>query len=240
MSCIYRVPEAGLIVSMKHVRSADDVPACKHCECQLETVSCNSPLLLLLLLLLLLHQVPSELPQTAKLMPQLSSTFESGSRQPYTLCIARGRTARAAFNVTGARGSGRRGARVTLNSGEPSTNSVVLQSETVGLKSGQKCYAQVWARSGNKGSRLTTRLFRASAAGTTSGGRLAVFRADQHRSDGSIAGEKESRLQRGSYCLHVLGPVDIKTSTDYAVQLDFGLVQSGSSVDIDDVEVYCV
>lgn len=187
-----------------------------------------------------LGQVPSELPQTAKLISQMSTTFEPGSRQPYTLGLARGRSARAAFKVTGARGSGVRGAHVSLIAGAPSTSAVVLQSEAVGLKAGQKCYMQLWARAGSRGVRMTLRMFRASAAGTASGGKLAVFRADQHRSDGAIAGEREVRLQRGGYCLHVLGTVEIRAGADYVVQLDFGLVQSGTSVDIDDVEVYCV
>lgn len=187
-----------------------------------------------------LGQVPSELPQAAKLIPQMSSTFEPGSRQPYTLGLARGRSARAAFNVTGARGSGVRGARASLIAGAPSTSAVVLQSEAVGLRAGQKCYVQLWARAGSRGVRMTLRMFRASAAGTASGGKLAVFRADQHRSDGANAGEREVRLQRGGYCLHVSGTVEIRAGADYAVQLDFGLVQSGTSVDIDDVEVYCV
>lgn len=189
-----------------------------------------------------LGEVPVDYPQEAKLVWEMSTTFEPGTKQPYKLSLINGRTAKAKFDAPAAKGTGSNGARVTVTNGPPSASSITLQSEPVYLKAGQKCYVQLWARASNKESTMTAYFFKAYAAGTVTEGakKLDVLQADKHRSDGVIAEEQTMHLPEGSYCLNLMGPVEIKSSGSYALQLDLGSAKAGTTVDIDDIEVYVV
>ncbi|WIA15217.1 hypothetical protein OEZ85_001895 [Tetradesmus obliquus] len=190
-----------------------------------------------------LGQVPVDYPQDAQLIPEMGTTFEAGSKQPFKLGLSNGRTATAKFAAPAARGTGAYGARVTVTNGPAAAGTITLHSEAAQLKGGTRCYVQLWARASGKDSTLTAVFFKADAAGTvTEKGqkRLAVFDAGKHTSDGAVVEDQTMHLVEGSYCLNLMGPVEVKDAGSYALQLDLGAAKAGATIDIDDVEVYCV
>jgi hypothetical protein len=173
----------------------------------------------------------------------MSTTFEAGSKQPFKLGLTNGHTAAVKFAAPAARGTGANGARVTVANGPAAAGTITLQSEQAYLKAGQKCYVQLWARASGKDSTLTAVFIKADAAGTVmekGQKRMAVFDASKHRSDGAIIEDQTMNLVEGSYCLNLMGPVEVKEGGSYALQLDLGSAKAGATIDIDDVEVYCV
>ncbi|KAF6264122.1 hypothetical protein COO60DRAFT_220181 [Scenedesmus sp. NREL 46B-D3] len=190
-----------------------------------------------------LGQAPVDYPQDAQLVQEMSSTFEAGSKQPFKLGLTNGRKAAAKFAAPAAKGTGANGARVTVTNGPAAAGTITLQSEQAYLKGGQRCYVQLWARARGKDSTLTAYLFKADTAGTImerGRQRMAIFDAAQHRSNGTIAEEQTMKVLEGHYCLNLMGPVEIRDGGSYALQLDLGSAKAGATIDIDDVEVYCV
>jgi hypothetical protein len=190
-----------------------------------------------------LGEIPVDYPQDARLIPEMSTTFESGSKQPFKFGLTNGRTAAVKFAAPAARGTGANGARGTVTNGPAAAGTITLQSEQAYLEAGQKCYVQLWARASGKDSTLTAYFFKADSAGTImekGQKRLAVFDASKHSSDGAIAEDQTMNLKEGHYCLNLMGPVEVRDDGSYALQLDLGSAKAGATIDIDDVEVYCV
>ncbi|KAF8060590.1 NLE1 [Scenedesmus sp. PABB004] len=177
-------------------------------------------------------EVPVDIPQAARLVPELSSGFEPGGAPGFRLVLAPGRAAAARLAAPAARGTGAAGARVLLTGGAPAPGSAALQSSAAPLAGGARCWVQAWARAGGGAGgdvALTAALVAAAPAGPAGGAAAAA----------AVVQQQGMTAHAGRYCLNLMGPVDVPAAGVYALRLDVGAAAAGAYVDLDDVEVYC-